>query len=102
MSTSQISAIILDRQSVFGFSLPFIFRLAAYAFTQLRKLPYVQNKIAEKLEPAKEDILQSIHKDDTDRVFITGEKLTLIELFRNSLRFYSLSQLHSLKELFDD
>ncbi|KAF8356718.1 spl-1 [Pristionchus pacificus] len=51
--------------------LPLHKRLAAYAFTQLRKLQYVQNKIAEKLEPAKEDILQSIHKDDTDRVFIT-------------------------------
>ncbi|GMR48070.1 hypothetical protein PMAYCL1PPCAC_18265, partial [Pristionchus mayeri] len=46
-------------------------RLGSFAFTQARKLAFVQRKIAEKLEPAKDDILRSIHKDDSDRVFIT-------------------------------
>ncbi|GMT24176.1 hypothetical protein PFISCL1PPCAC_15473, partial [Pristionchus fissidentatus] len=73
--------------------LPLHKRLVAFAFTQARRLSIVQRKIAEKLGPAKEDILNSIHKDDTDRVFIsdipsTGKSPLDIEILSKKYEDY--------------
>ncbi|KHJ91697.1 pyridoxal-dependent decarboxylase domain protein [Oesophagostomum dentatum] len=50
---------------------PLLKRLAAYAFSQLRRLPMVKAKIEKELAGAKKEILESVHKDDTDRLFIS-------------------------------
>ncbi|CAJ0573776.1 unnamed protein product, partial [Mesorhabditis spiculigera] len=44
-------------------------RLAAWGFQQFRKLPAVRRRIEQELEKPKMEILESIHKDDTDRHF---------------------------------
>ncbi|VDM69480.1 unnamed protein product, partial [Strongylus vulgaris] len=56
---------------------PLIKRLSAYAFSQLRRLPMVKAKIEKELYGAKREILETIHKDDSDRVFITGAVLSV-------------------------
>ncbi|VDL79763.1 unnamed protein product [Nippostrongylus brasiliensis] len=50
---------------------PLTKRVMAYAFSQLRRLPMVKARIEKELEGAKKEILEAIHKDDTDRVFVS-------------------------------
>ncbi|XGW27072.1 hypothetical protein V3C99_007569 [Haemonchus contortus] len=50
---------------------PLFKRLTAYAFSQIRRLPMVRAKIEEQLAGAKKEILEAIHKDDTDRIFLS-------------------------------
>ncbi|KIH47011.1 pyridoxal-dependent decarboxylase domain protein [Ancylostoma duodenale] len=50
---------------------PLLKRLTAYAFSQFRRLPMVKAKIDKELAGAKKEILEAIHKDDSDRVFIS-------------------------------
>lgn len=49
---------------------PLTKRVLAYAFSQFRRLPMVKAKIDQQLAGAKKEILEAIHKDDTDRVFL--------------------------------
>lgn len=49
-----------------------ILRLLAYAFQQLRRLPAVKARIEKELGGAKAEILETIHKDDSDRQFHEG------------------------------
>ncbi|KJH45437.1 hypothetical protein DICVIV_08516 [Dictyocaulus viviparus] len=46
-------------------------RLISYAFSHLRHLPVVKAKIDEKLASAKKEIHDTIHKHDTDKVFVS-------------------------------
>ncbi|KAK6021408.1 pyridoxal-dependent decarboxylase domain protein [Ostertagia ostertagi] len=50
---------------------PLVKRLAAYAFSQFRRLPTVRARIEKELAGAKKEILETIHKDDTDRIFLS-------------------------------
>ncbi|ETN76913.1 hypothetical protein NECAME_00438 [Necator americanus] len=45
--------------------------MTAYAFSQIRRLPLVKKKIDKELAGAKKEIIETIHKDDSDRVFIS-------------------------------
>ncbi|KAK6746508.1 hypothetical protein RB195_000026 [Necator americanus] len=50
---------------------PLLKRMTAYAFSQIRRLPLVKKKIDKELAGAKKEIIETIHKDDSDRVFIS-------------------------------
>ncbi|CAJ0604017.1 unnamed protein product [Cylicocyclus nassatus] len=50
---------------------PVFKRLSAYAFSQFRRLPMVKAKIESELADAKKEMLETVHKDDSDKVFIT-------------------------------
>ncbi|CAI4223839.1 unnamed protein product [Auanema sp. JU1783] len=50
---------------------PLLKRLSSYAFSLLRKLPMVRAKIEKELAGAKKDIFETIHKDDSDKIFIS-------------------------------
>ncbi|CAD6191255.1 unnamed protein product [Caenorhabditis auriculariae] len=45
-------------------------RLVAYVFSKVRQLPMVKARIEKEISSAKVEIMHSIHKDDSDRIFI--------------------------------
>ncbi|CAB3406889.1 unnamed protein product [Caenorhabditis bovis] len=50
---------------------PLLKRISAFGFRQLRKLPPIKAKIEKELSKTRIEMLESIHKDDTDKVFIS-------------------------------
>lgn len=71
--------------------------MGAYVFSLLRKLPAVRDKIEKELAAEKPKLIESIHKDDKDKQFISSlfEHL-LINQFINSI-FQLFPSLHYLR-----
>lgn len=51
---------------------PLFKRISGYALSKLRKIPYIKANIDKQLSSARKDIMESIHKVDTDGQFISG------------------------------
>ncbi|CAI5448099.1 unnamed protein product [Caenorhabditis angaria] len=51
---------------------PILKRIVGYTFSQFRRLPAVKAKIEKELTKAREDMMHSIHKDDSDKIFISN------------------------------